>query len=183
MFKDGILYGVSGIDVFVNASDDAIIRHKAVDPNVGAIPLPCQERNVSHKIEPPLVQVFSISSSKIVGKEVGLTSVCCEHFEQVNLSQCIKAVDPSLKPLCEQDVYLDDRPADVYKKLLCCDTCAVQNFKKRDLLPVYLAVLGTSVFAIILMIIVVVLASKYRAARTYVREFQQGRAGSFTFLP
>jgi len=104
-------------------------------------------------------------------------------FGQVNLSQCTKAVDPSLKPLCEQDVYLNEDPANVYKKLLCCDTCAVQNAKKRDLLPVYLAVLGTSVFAIILMFIIVVLASKYRAARKYVREIQEGRFGTYTFLP
>jgi len=50
VFEDGILYGVAGIDVFVNASDDSIIRQKAVDPNVWAIPLPCREKNVSRKL-------------------------------------------------------------------------------------------------------------------------------------
>nr|XP_024386592.1 L-type lectin-domain containing receptor kinase IX.1-like isoform X2 [Physcomitrium patens] len=136
VFQDGTLYGVAGIDVFVNASDNAIIQQKAVNPNVPAIELECEEENV-------------------------------------NLSHCTKAVDPGLQPLCEQDVYLNEDPKEVYKKLLCCDTCAVQDVQKRNLLPVYLAVAGTSVFAIILMLIIAVLGSKYRIARKFVREIQE----------
>lgn len=95
---------------------------------------------------------------------------------QVNLSQCTKPVDPALKPLCEQDVYLDEKPEDVYKKLLCCDTCTVIKTEGRNLLPIYLSVVCTSIFAMVLMVVICVLASKYRAARKYVREIQEGNA-------
>lgn len=94
---------------------------------------------------------------------------------QVNLSMCTKAVDPGLEPLCPQDVYLNENPEDVYKKLLCCDTCAVKDTHKKNLLPISLAVVGTSVVVIILILVILVLASKYRAARKYVREIQEGR--------
>lgn len=97
---------------------------------------------------------------------------------QVNLSQCTKAVDPGLQPLCPQDVYLNEKPEEVYQKLLCCDTCAVKFTKKRNLLLIYLAVVGTSVVVIILVLIIIVLASKYRAARKYVQEIQEGRVSS-----
>ncbi|KAG0587012.1 hypothetical protein KC19_2G134300 [Ceratodon purpureus] len=136
VFADDVLYGVAGIDVFVNASDDIIIRQKAINPNVRAVPLKCETENV-------------------------------------NLSQCTKPVDPALKPLCEQDVYLDEKPEDVYKKLLCCDTCTVIKTEGRNLLPIYLSVVCTSIFAMVLMVVICVLASKYRAARKYVREIQE----------
>jgi hypothetical protein len=101
---------------------------------------------------------------------------------QVNLSQCTKPVDPTLKPLCEQDVYLNENPEKVYQKLLCCDTCAIRTSEGRNLLPVYLSVVFTSVFAMVLMIVICVLASKYRAARNYVREIQEGNAASLYLL-
>lgn len=103
-------------------------------------------------------------------------------FLQVNLSLCTKPVDPTLKPLCEQDVYVNEKPADVYKKLLCCDTCAVVKPNGRNLLPIYLSVIFTSVFAMVLLIIICVLAFKYRAAREYVREIHEGNASSLYVL-
>ncbi|KAG0569963.1 hypothetical protein KC19_6G128600 [Ceratodon purpureus] len=136
VFQNGILYGVAGIDVFINASDEKIIHDRAVDPNVPATALKCEVKNV-------------------------------------NLSQCTKPVDSSLEPLCPQDVYLNENPEEVYKKLLCCDTCAVKEVHKKNLLPIYLAVVGTSVVVIILVLVILVLASKYRAARKYVREIQE----------
>ena len=97
-------------------------------------------------------------------------------FLQVNLSQCTNPIDlGSIDPLCPQDVFLNENPEEVYHKLLCCDGCAVPDNQKKDLLPVILAVVGTSVFIIILLLIILVLASKYRAARKYVREIQEGR--------
>jgi len=93
---------------------------------------------------------------------------------QANLSQCTKAVDPGLQPLCPQDEYLNESPEEVYKKLLCCDTCAADRPKKKNLLLIYLAVTGACVVVIILLIVIIVLATKYRAARMYVREIQEG---------
>lgn len=103
----------------------------------------------------------------------------------MNLSQCTKAVDPGLQPLCPQDVYLNDDPKKVYEKLLCCENCAPKINRKRNLLLLYLGVSGTCVVVIILLLIILVLASKYRTARKYVREIQEGdflNAAAITFL-
>lgn len=137
VFEGTTLYGVAGIDTFLDDPNDGnVIAQKAVNPVVPAKALQCQVANV-------------------------------------NLSQCIKAVDPELQPLCPQDEYLNEKPEEVYKKLLCCDTCADIHHRKKNLLAVYLAVIGTCLVVIMLMVIIIVLSAKYRAARKYVREIQE----------
>nr|PNR62805.1 hypothetical protein PHYPA_001229 [Physcomitrium patens] len=136
VYANGTLYGVAGIDVFVDERDNSIIKSKAVDPNVPTAQLTC-------------------------------------HLKNVNLSGCTKAVDPNLKPLCQQNMYLNEDQEKVYKNLLCCGTCTFRNTKNRNLVPVYLAAVGTSVVVIVLIIIIAVFALKYRAARRYVQEIQE----------
>lgn len=71
-------------------------------------------------------------------------------------------------------MYLNEDQEKVYKNLLCCGTCTFRNTKNRNLVPVYLAAVGTSVVVIVLIIIIAVFALKYRAARRYVQEIQEG---------
>lgn len=97
------------------------------------------------------------------------TEVYVSSPPQVNLSQCTKPVEPGLRPLCDQSMYLSESPASSYKKTLCCDSCK----RKSSHLRLYVGLGGAGAF-ILLLSLVAVIAFRWVAARSPVRRMKEG---------
>ena len=100
---------------------------------------------------------------------------------QVKLSQCTKLVDPGLRPLCEQSIYIDESPASSFKKTLCCDSCAFSSIKENSFLAnkanrLRLGLGAVGIFVLLLLCVVAIFVYKCVVARSPVGRMKGGRS-------
>lgn len=122
----------------------------------------------------------TIIKQKYVDPNVPAIRLPCQ-MQQVNLSQCTKLVEPGLKPLCEQSIYVGESPVSTYKKTLCCDSCGNKDGKSNRL-RLYVGLGAAGMF--VLLCLMVVLAFKCVAARSPVRRMKEdfAKASLSTYL-
>ncbi|KAG0587010.1 hypothetical protein KC19_2G134200 [Ceratodon purpureus] len=130
----------------------------------------------------------NIIKQKYVDPNVLAIRLSCQ-MQQVKLNQCTKLVDPGLRPLCEQNIYIDESPASSFNKTLCCDSCAFTSTKANGFLAnkanrLRLGLGAVGIFVLLFLCIVAILAYKCIIARSPVHRMKENfaKASSSTYL-